>query len=95
MAQIFIETRSWAAAEHLQIEEDMAAYLDAALKDGGPTLVVAVLGDIARARRALLSILPESCNSKRPTDTIVEASMDKKWSKGCSRSSRPAATTSC
>lgn len=28
----------------------MAAYLDAALEDGDPTLVVAVLGDIARAK---------------------------------------------
>jgi len=50
MAQKPIEIRSWDAAEHLETEEDMAAYLDAALEDGDPTLVVAVLGDIARAK---------------------------------------------
>jgi probable addiction module antidote protein len=37
------KTRPWDAAEHLETEEDMAAYLDAAL-------VAAVLGDIARAK---------------------------------------------
>jgi probable addiction module antidote protein len=50
MEQKRIETRSWDAAEHLETEEDMAAYLDAALEDGDPTLVVAALGDIARAK---------------------------------------------
>ena len=50
MAQKPIEIRSWDAAEHLETEEDMAAYLDAALEDGDPSLVVAVLGDIARAK---------------------------------------------
>jgi probable addiction module antidote protein/putative addiction module killer protein len=50
MAQKVIETRSWDATEHLETEEDMAAYLDAALEDGDPALVVAALGDIARAK---------------------------------------------
>ncbi len=50
MAQKPIETRSWDAAEHLETEEDMAAYLDAALEDGDSALVVAVLGDIARSK---------------------------------------------
>jgi len=45
-----IETRTWDAAEHLENEEDMAAYLDAALEDGDAALVVAALGDIARAK---------------------------------------------
>ncbi|NUQ37768.1 MAG: putative addiction module antidote protein [Caldilineales bacterium] len=45
-----IETRLWDVAEHFETEEDMAAYLDAALEDGDPTLVVAALGDIARAK---------------------------------------------
>ena len=43
-------TRPWDAAEHLETEDDMAAYLDAALEDGDATLVVAALGDIARAK---------------------------------------------
>jgi probable addiction module antidote protein len=50
MAHKTIETRSWDAAEHLETEDDMAAYLDAALEDGDAALVVAALGDIARAK---------------------------------------------
>ena len=44
------ETRPWDPAEHLETEEDMAAYLEAALEEGDPTLVAAALGDIARAK---------------------------------------------
>jgi probable addiction module antidote protein len=44
------KTRPWDAAEHLKTEEDMAAYLEAALEDGEPALVTAALGDIARAK---------------------------------------------
>ena len=43
-------TRPWDPAEHLTTDEDMVAYLEAALEDGDPALVAAVLGDIARAR---------------------------------------------
>lgn len=50
MEQKKIETRPWDAAEHLASEEDMAAYLDAALEDGDAAVVVAALGDIARAK---------------------------------------------
>ena len=45
-----LETRIWDPAEHLETDEDIAAYLDAALEEGDPALVVAVLGDIARAK---------------------------------------------
>ncbi|HZF14001.1 MAG TPA: addiction module antidote protein [Thermoanaerobaculia bacterium] len=38
------------AAEHLETEEDMAAYLEAALQEGDTALVAAALGDIARAK---------------------------------------------
>jgi probable addiction module antidote protein/putative addiction module killer protein len=44
------KTRAWDAAEHLATEEDMAAYLEAALEDGDPAVVTAALGDIARAK---------------------------------------------
>ncbi len=44
------ETKPWDAAEHLKTDEDMAAYLEAALEDGDPALVAAALGDIARAK---------------------------------------------
>lgn len=40
----------WDPAEHLETEEDMALYLEAALEDGEPSLIAAALGDIARAR---------------------------------------------
>lgn len=50
MEQQTIETRTWDAAEHLETEADMAAYLDAALEDGDTAVIVAALGDIARAR---------------------------------------------
>jgi probable addiction module antidote protein len=44
------KTRSYDAAEYLETAEDMAAYLEAALEDGEPRVVVAALGTIARAR---------------------------------------------
>jgi probable addiction module antidote protein len=40
----------WDLAEHLASEEDMAAYLEAALEEGAPALVAAAMGDIARAK---------------------------------------------
>ena len=43
-------TKPWDPAEHLATEEDMAAYLEAALEQGDPALVAAALGDIARAK---------------------------------------------
>ncbi len=43
------ETYPWDAADYLETREDMIAYLDAALEDGDPKLIAAVLGDIARA----------------------------------------------
>ena len=42
--------RIWDPAENLQSEEDMAAYLEAALEDGDASLFAAALGDIARAK---------------------------------------------
>ena len=44
------KTTPWDPADHLETEEDMVAYLEAALEDGDPTLVAAALGDIARAK---------------------------------------------
>ncbi len=43
-------TTPWDPAEHLKSEEDMVAYLEAALEEGDSTLVAAALGDIARAK---------------------------------------------
>ena len=44
------KTKPWDAAEHLETEGDMALYLEAALDDGDPAMVAAVLGDIARTK---------------------------------------------
>ncbi|MDN5872659.1 MAG: putative addiction module antidote protein [Nitrococcus sp.] len=38
------------AAEHLNSEEDVAAYLTSVLEENDPALAAAALGDIARAR---------------------------------------------
>jgi probable addiction module antidote protein len=44
------KTKRWDPAKHWESEEDMAAYLEAALEDGNPALIAAALGDIARAQ---------------------------------------------
>ncbi len=44
------KTRPWDAAEHLESEEDVAAYLEAALEEDDPALFAAALGDVARAK---------------------------------------------
>jgi probable addiction module antidote protein len=43
-------TTPWDPADHMRTDEDMAAYLEAALEEGDPALVAAALGDIARAK---------------------------------------------
>jgi len=45
-----ITTSLWDPSEHLETDEDMAMYLEAALEDGDPALIAAVLGDLARAK---------------------------------------------
>jgi probable addiction module antidote protein len=42
--------KKWDVVDHLDTEEDMAFYLEACLDENDPALVVAALGDIARAR---------------------------------------------
>lgn len=44
------QTRPWDAADYLETEEDVVAYLEAAFDDGAPGLIAAALGDIARAK---------------------------------------------
>ena len=45
-----LKTRIFDTAEFLFSEKDMAAYLEAALYEGDPSLVVQALGAIAKAR---------------------------------------------
>lgn len=44
------KTLPYDAAEHLETEDDIIAYLDAALEDGDPAVIVHAIGNIARAR---------------------------------------------
>jgi probable addiction module antidote protein len=45
-----VKTMPWDGSEHLKTEEDMAAYLEAAIEDGDPVVISAAIGDIARAK---------------------------------------------
>ena len=47
------KTKPYDAAEYLETEEDMVAYLQAALEKGDPALVIHALGNIARVRGML------------------------------------------
>lgn len=49
-------TLPWDAADHLDDQAAIVAYLNAALEDGDPALVAAALGDIAAKSTALLTI---------------------------------------
>jgi probable addiction module antidote protein len=44
------KTSVWDPAEHLESEEDIAAYLGAAFEKGDPPLIAAALGDVCDAR---------------------------------------------
>jgi probable addiction module antidote protein len=50
MKKNMITTTLWDASEHLETDEDMVMYLEAAFEDGDPALISAALGDIARAK---------------------------------------------
>lgn|SRR6185312_12397485 len=45
-----IETRRFDAAEHLETEEDISAYLKEVFETGDTALIAAALGTVARAR---------------------------------------------
>ena len=44
------KTQPFDAADYLKNEDDMVAYLEAALEEDDPRVVAAALGDIARAK---------------------------------------------
>ena len=70
------QTRPWDPAEHLETEKDMAAYLNVALEEGDLSLIMAALGDIARARRMAMVAQDtgwagRACSSRyQPTATL-------------------------
>jgi probable addiction module antidote protein len=45
-----LETTLWDPSEHLDSDEAVVAYLEAAFEDGDPKLIAAVLGDVAKSR---------------------------------------------
>ncbi len=45
-----LETTTWDPIDNLDSPEAERAYLEAAFEDGDPSLIAAVIGDIARAR---------------------------------------------
>lgn len=46
-----VKTTKWDVVDHLKTDEDMAAYLEAAMEDGNPALIAKAKEDIARAKR--------------------------------------------
>jgi probable addiction module antidote protein len=45
-----VKTTVWEPAEYLETKEQIAAYLDDIFKSDDPDLIVAAIGDVARAR---------------------------------------------
>ncbi|WP_226841340.1 addiction module antidote protein [Acidithiobacillus ferrooxidans] len=45
-----VQFRRYDTVNYLKTEDDIANYLDAAMDDGDPALILAALGDVARAR---------------------------------------------
>jgi probable addiction module antidote protein len=45
-----LKTYPWNPIDGLTFEKEIQAYLDAAMKDGDPALIIAVVQDIATAR---------------------------------------------
>lgn len=45
-----VKTTAWDPAEHLETEEEIAAYLDDIFETNDPDLIIAAIGDAARAR---------------------------------------------
>ena len=45
-----LKTYPWDVVDHLKTEEDMVGYLNAVLEEDDPGLLMAALGDVARAK---------------------------------------------
>lgn len=74
------KTRPWDAAQHLETEEDMAAYLEAALEEGDASLVAAALEDVAhakeRTRIARETGDPELANQMKVAERVMNEDRD-------------------
>lgn len=45
-----LKTTKWDVVDYLKTDEDMAAYLEAAMGDGHPAVIATAIGNIARAK---------------------------------------------
>lgn len=70
-----IETYPWDAAEHLETKEDIASYLEAALEDGDPAVLVAALKDIVRSQ-GMIQIARETGHDRAIIDKVLSAKED-------------------
>jgi probable addiction module antidote protein len=43
-----LKTTKWDAVDYLKTDEDMAAYLEAAMEDGDPAVIATAIGNIKR-----------------------------------------------
>ena len=65
-------TRSWDAVERLKTQEDIVAYLEAALEDGDRKIIAAALEDIARAKGMTSGASPSASAPTRRRFTVAE-----------------------
>ena len=49
MSKIKVITALWDPAEHLETDDEMAAYLEAVFEEGDAAVIASALNDIARA----------------------------------------------
>jgi len=45
-----VKTTAWDPAQYIETEEDAAIYLEDIFKTGDPDLIIAAIGDVARAK---------------------------------------------
>ena len=65
-------TRTWDPARHLNTQEDIAAYLRAALEDGDSELIAAAIRDIARAKGMAPTAVESAPAPTRRRFTVAE-----------------------
>jgi probable addiction module antidote protein len=64
-----VKTTVWEPAEYLKTEEQIAAYLDDIFKSGDSDLIVAAIGDIARAR----GMSKIACDTSRGRESLYKS----------------------
>ena len=69
MEQTETATHPWDITRYLESDEDIAAYLDAALEEDDPALVAAALDDVARAK----GMTPIACETGLGRESLYKA----------------------